>query len=737
MIEEIQLKSREIDILRLMADGLTNREIAERLFIGFETVRWYAKQIYNKLDVSGRGEAADKARSLGLLNNDISSTPAIATPNYNLPVQLTSFIGREQQIQEITELLNVTRLLTLTGPGGTGKTRLSLRVAEDIVDYFRDGVFFIDLAPVREAKRVASTIAHTLSILESGDEPINEILQRAIGGRRLLLILDNYEHVMDAVGVVSDLLVGAPNIRIIVTSREPLRVSGEQIYLVPPMTIFQAKQKDLSESVALFVERSQAVKPGFQLDDTNKEAVITLCQRLDGMPLAIELAAGLSRFLTPHTILARIENRFQTLTGGPRDMPERQQTLQATIDWSYDLLNEAEKKLFARLAVFQGGRSLEAIEAICGDDSSIDVFAVLRSLVDKSMVRQIEDELGESRFVMLETLHEYARERLAESGELETLQIQHAEYFADLTDYAYPNLLNAQQVYWYRKLNIELENIRSALTWSFSGGDVEVGMRIDNSLNDFWFSEGYHIEGQHWTNQALEHLDTVSPRLQMGVLQVASRMAYVRQQLEDSIPFHRQALDIARQLKDEDKEAWNLFRLALHEYDASKRTQRDFEDAVAKCEESIAIFLKLDNRSEVSQALMVLGMLHEASENFQRSQDIFNEGLAITREIGDRRREAILLSNLARCTVALGDYQQAEHLSQEAFRIFHDLRFRYMTVLQLAETYPIVAHALGYPERATRILGASSALREAMNIRLQPNQLIHAQNIEAKLRQTA
>ena len=726
------LKPREIEILRLMADGLTNREIASRLFVGFETVRWYAKQIYAKLDVSGREEAADKAQSLGLLDADVQ-TYTLSKPG--LPTQLTSFVGRETQISQIKALLNGTRLLTLIGPGGTGKTRLSLKVAESITSDFADGVYFVDLAPITEADRVVGAIASALGIFESSDEPLINGLKRAIGQRSILVILDNFEHVIRAASKVLELLTNTPNLKILITSREPLRISGEQLYPVPPLELPTMNDDDLPESVLLFEGRSQAVKPQFRLDNSNRQTVFEICTRLDGLPLAIELAAALSRFLTPDAILSRMDNRFHSLKSGSRDAPVRQQTLRNTIDWSYDLLSEGEKILFARLAVFQGGRSLEAIEAVCGEDLSIDVFDGLGSLVDKSMVRQIEDELGEPRFIMLETIHEYARECLEIADGRDNLYTRHAQYFADLTAYASPLLFGTQQMYWYQKLNIELDNIRAALGWSFSSGDVEIGMNIISQLNDFWFYEGYHVEGQDWTNRAMEHIEEVTPHLQLGVLQTAARMAYVRHQLDQSIPFQKWALEIARQLKDEESEAWILFRLAIHEHDASKRTQQDYEEALVKCEQSIATYRKYDNKPELSQALMVSGILHMAHGNYHQAQDVYFESLSITRETGDRRRETMMLSSLVRISVALEEYQSAAKVSKETLGMFQDLSFDYMFVLQLAETFSLVPLALGHPNRATRLLGASFALRESMNIRFQPNQLIYIQRIEDDIRQ--
>jgi predicted ATPase/DNA-binding CsgD family transcriptional regulator len=325
MTSNDDLKAREIEVLRLMADGLTNREIADRLYIGVETVRWYAKQIYSKLNVSGREEATTKAASLGLLDaaTEPSGEARRSKPKHNLPPQLTAFIGREKQITEVTNLLSETRLLTLTGPGGTGKTRLALRVADRLLAKFPDGVCFVDLAPLSDPGLVTSAIARALGIFESSDQPLMEILKRVLGQRALLLVLDNYEHLIQAASVVTELLASAPNIRILVTSREDLRLKGEHVYIVPPMRLPDRMTDafaaiEATESVALFVQQAQAVKTGFRLKSSDIEDIVAICRRLDGMPLAIELAAAQSRFLTPDAILKRLENRFQSLTGGAR-----------------------------------------------------------------------------------------------------------------------------------------------------------------------------------------------------------------------------------------------------------------------------------------------------------------------------------------------------------------------------------------------------------------------------------
>ena len=742
MVLQDDLKSRELDILRLMADGLTNREIAERLYIGVETVRWYAKQLYSKLHVSGREEATAKATSLGLL--DVKMEPSgeapRTKPKHNLPTQLTLFIGREQQIAEVTDLLSETRLLTLTGPGGTGKTRLALKVAEELLDTFADGVFFVDLAPLSDPKLVTSAIARALGIFESGDQPLIDVLKRVLGQRALLLVLDNYEHLIQAASVVSELLVSAPNVRILVTSREDLRLKGEHIFIVPPMHLPESTVDDLdaieaTEAVALFVRQAQAVKTNFRLKSSDIEDIVAICRRLDGMPLAIELAAAQSRFLTPDAILKRLENRFQSLTGGARDAPARQQTLRNTIDWSYNLLSAGEKMLFARLAVFRGGRSLEAIEAVCADDLPMDVFDGLAALVDKSMIRQLEDKLGEPRFVMLETLQEYAMERLAECGEVEILRQRHARYFADLTTLAQQFLRKVGFEYWFPKLTIEQDNIRAALQWSLFGGDAEFGLRMVDTLRDFWFYEGYHVEGQRWAEQALEHLDEVKPLLRVGVIRTAALLAYGLQNVQQCILLQKQVLAIVQELGNELKIAWALIALAQSTYDASAHTQQDYDAALGMLDKGLSIFRKLEDKVGLAQALNVLGNIHSNQGNHLLAKEAFESCLGLCRKTGERRREAMMLGNLSHAAAGLGNYREADQLAHEALRLSWELDFTYLTVMQLGQ--PLFAPSLTTDQaaRAARSLGASAALQEAMNFRQQPMNMLGVSQVEANARQ--
>src|SRR5215213_4336495 len=431
----------------------------------------------------------------------------------NLPLQPTPLIGREKEVSEVCNLLrgHETRLLTLTGPGGTGKTRLALQVAADLLDDFPDGTYFVPLATLTEAELFFSAVAETLGVKETREQPLGESLKDYLGQRRLLLVLDNFEQVLEAAPDVTELLAGAPGLKVLATSRAPLGLYGEHEYAVPPLSVPDVRHlpdlKSLSqyEAVRLFIERAKSAKVDFEVTDDSAPAVAEICVRLDGLPLAIELAAARIKMLPPKAMLQRLSSRLKLLTGGARDLPERQRTLRATIEWSYALLDEGEQVLFGRLAVFSGGRTLEAIEAICDaeGDLPVDVFEGVSSLLDKSLLRQEEGPNGQPRFVMLETVHEFAREKLAESPEADEIKRVHAEYFLILAKEAFPELRGPDQLEWLERLEAEHDNMRAALSWASVRKEAEVALRLGGALSWFWSVRGYQSEGRRWLEEAL------------------------------------------------------------------------------------------------------------------------------------------------------------------------------------------------------------------------------------------
>lgn len=424
------LSKRAVEVLHLLAEGMTDREIAARLVMTINTVKWYNRQIYSILGVGSRTQAIACARERGILKDEVMTTPVMQiiphrTRN-NLPVETTHFIGRKHEMKVIKHLLNTARLLTLVGTPGTGKTRLARQVAREVLEVFRHGVYFVQLEAIDDPALVIKVIAHTVGVNEVPGQTLMETLKLSLCESRVLLILDNFEHLLAAAPQISELLSVAPHLKVLATSREPLHLYGEQEYVVPALELPDSKHLNpeeivACESVALFVQRACAVRADFELTPENTLDVAQICLRLEGLPLAIELAAARLKVLSLPILLDRLSNRLAILIGGPQDLPARQRTLRNTIEWSYNLLNENEKRLFARLAIFPGNFTVKAVEAICLDDLTQDVFDGLIALVDKNLVQHQESLKGEHQFTMLETIREYAAEALEKSGEAQML----------------------------------------------------------------------------------------------------------------------------------------------------------------------------------------------------------------------------------------------------------------------------------------------------------------------------
>ena len=627
--------ARELEILHLVALGLSNRDIAEELVIAAETVRWYTKQIYGKLSVTGRIQAVNRARQLGLLQDAHPPTgTAQALPQHNLPQPMTAFIGRSHELAEVRQLLQTTRLLTLTGVGGTGKTRLALQLAAEVAADFAAGLRFVDLAPVSDAALVARAIASALGLIENPNEALIDTLRRALSARQMLLLIDNFEHVIQAAPLVADLLAAAPDIKALVTSREALRLSGEQEYPVPPLSLASSEAISIqtvsnSEAGDFFVRRAQMMLPRFEVTGENAPAIAQICARLDGLPLAIELAAARCKLLSPQALLERLDSRLDTLAPAARDAPARQRTLRETIDWSYNLLDAAEKTLFARLAVFRGGRSLEAIEAVCGPDLRMDVLDGLASLVDKNLIQHKETANAEPRFVMLETIHEYARERLAASGEADTIFRHYAEYFVDLAERAEPELRLADYYRWSQVLELELNNLRAVLEWSLAEGDVTLGLRLAGALYLFWWAYGYHVEGRYWTSPLLERIDE-APAIYQAKFLLSAELIASLYDLDTSTQLLLRMLEIARRLGEKMLSAWALTYLGF-------AMQQEPAKALAAAEEGLALFRELDYQPGMAQALDVVGLIATKIGDYARAEQAFDECLRTAQQTGETR----------------------------------------------------------------------------------------------------
>ncbi|HET6650928.1 MAG TPA: adenylate/guanylate cyclase domain-containing protein [Candidatus Limnocylindria bacterium] len=475
----------------------------------------------------------------------------------NLPKRLTTFLGREHEIAAVSELLGRNRLLTLTGPGGTGKTRLSLEVASRTMERYPDGVFFVELAPITDPELVAPTIAQTLGLPDRGGRTAIERLVDHIGPSRMLLVLDNFEQVVDAASSVRALLDACPNLTMMASSRSVLRVSGEQEYPVPPLGLPDpARLPPLAalsqyEAVALFIERARAVKPDFGVTNENAPAVAEICVRLDGLPLAIELAAARIRILTPQAMLSRLGNRLGLLAGGSRDLPERQQTLRGAIAWSYDLLDEADRALFAGFSVFVGGAGLDAIEQVCGDQLQAILLDALGSLVEKSLLRQEEGVAGEPRFTMLETIRDFAMEQALERGRWEDLKVRHTVLFASFAERAGAAVMGTDKRTWLDRLEQDHDNLRSAFGAAVAAGAAETALRMGASLWRFWQMRGYLAEGVERLAQALAMPAAADfPQARADALSAAAGLAYWQADSERSRAWYREEIAAREALGD-------------------------------------------------------------------------------------------------------------------------------------------------------------------------------------------
>jgi predicted ATPase/class 3 adenylate cyclase len=551
----------------------------------------------------------------------------------NLPVQPTPLVGREREVTEVSNLLRDegVRLLTLTGPGGTGKTRLALQVAAEILDEFEGGVFFVPLANVADPTLVAPTIAGALDVREAGERPSDETLQNHLRDRQVLLVLDNFEQVVEAAPLVGELLAGCPDLKVLATSRSVLRVYGEREFPVPAMSLPDPRRlppiDELAdyEAIGLFVERARSVKVDFEITAQNAPAVAGICVRLDGLPLAIELAAARVKLLPPEKILQRLRrNRLKFLAGGARNLPERQQTLRGAIDWSYALLEEGERTLFARLAVFSGGCTLEAMEEICNIE---DALEGAESLLDKSLIRREEPGRGEPRFAMLETIHEYARERLRERTDAEATHRRHAEYFLTLAEESEPLLGGPEQVAWFERLETENDNLRAAISWAIGHGEADLGLRLAQALRPFWYARGHYVEGRGWVARFLGDL---------GELFVDAE-DYARAE-----HLYEEVLVLSRQMDD----APTLVE-CLIELSHISLFQSDHQKAAVLGEEAVA--LSRDPGYEVSRAraLNCLGWAALLQGNHKRAENWFERSLALYNVSANENIAAESLEGLA------------------------------------------------------------------------------------------
>jgi predicted ATPase/class 3 adenylate cyclase len=641
-----------------------------------------------------------------------------ATPN-NLPHQVTNFIGRGNELAELQRLLARTRLLTLTGAGGCGKTRLGLQLAADSLERFPDGAWLVEFASLADPELVPQAVASVLSLKGEPGKPIAQSLSEHLEDKRLLLLLDNCEHLLHGCAQLVDTLVRqCPQLTFLASSREALGIAGEQAYRVPSLSLPDSKQEQTWDSIArveavqLFTDRALLARPDFQVTPHNAAALASICHRLDGIPLAIELAAARVRSLSVEEINRKLDQRFQLLTGGSRTALPRQQTLRSLIDWSYDLLHDREKLLLQRLSVFVGGWTLDAAEQVCAGDGVADqeILDLLTSLCDKSLVL-VEQNDGGYRYRLLETVRQYAREWLLTSGGGETVRARHRDCFLALAEETHAKLKGPEQAKWLRRLEAEHENLRASLEWSLADAGQSAGLRLCGALQYFWIMRGHFSEGRRWCERILADAgaDERTPE-RANALSAAGLMAYRQDDFVAARALLEESLAIRRQLGDRKGigvAAGNLGMVALDE--------GNFASARALHEESLAIARELGNRNGVLASLANLGNANYEQGDFATARARFEESLAISRELGDGHTTAMTLHMLGMIEGAQGNHGAAQALYRESLMMLGELGLRGRISYSL-QALATVAAALGSPLRAARLWGAEERLREEIGL---------------------
>jgi len=676
------LTKRELEILTLFERNRSNLEIAQNLAVALTTVKWHAQQIYHKLGVENRRQAVAKAKEIGLLSDNLALSISIQPPN-NLPTQLTRFIGREHDLSEVKKWLIDYRLVTLTGPGGCGKTRLALQIASNLRSAYEHGVWLVEFAPLSDPALIPQAVAAVIGVREYPGVELSQTVFEYLSARHILLVFDNCEHLItDIAHLVDILLRRCPKLTVLATSREGLGILGEAIWTVPPLSLpIQKPWVDpasaqeavdiylKSESVQLFMARVSAISPEITLTMENGAWVAEICRRLDGMPLAIELAAARVRALSVKQIAERLHNRFILLKGGSRTAPLRHQTLAATLDWSYALLSESERRVLQRLSIFAGGASLESAEAVCICEcvQPDEVVDILSHLVDKSLV-VADQSSSETRYRLLETIRQYAQQKLAEQGDVVEGRDCHLMYFVQWAEMIAPTLQGKDQLVGLKRFETEHDNLRTALEWSRTNEKkAKVGLQLAAACGPFWLSHGYLSEGRRHLSAALlpKHVKDRSSTHARALL-YSAQLAYFQADYPAGQPLIEEALAIWRDLGQEDQAG---FAFTLEFYGGFRMEVGDYERALPLFQESLEIYTQLNDKIGMGNLYKDLGWSAMRTGDYQLAQEHLEKNLALAQETGDKEGLNYAYSGLGEVAMRLGQYERASGLLEKGLSL--------------------------------------------------------------------
>jgi predicted ATPase len=634
-------------------------------------------------------------------------------PN-NLPVQLTSFIGRAYEIAEVKRLLSRTRLLTLTGAGGSGKTRLAIHVAADLLERYPDGIWWVELASLVDPNDVPGAVASALKALEQPGRPIGETLADSLSTKDLLLVLDNCEHLVSACAGLADALLRAcPKLRVVATSREALGLAGELTYRVPSLSLPDIQRLPAApqlldfEAIRLFAERATFSDPRFEITSNSAAAVAQICVRLDGIPLAIELAAARVKVLAVEQIAERLNDRFRLLTAGSRAAIPRHQTLRATLDWSYALLSERERLLLNRLSVFAGGCTLETAEAVCAgsDVEGSEILDLLTQLAEKSLIL-VEVRGGEARYRLLETVREYCCSRLRESHEESAVRARHTDFFLAMAERWEPGLYGPREVMWLERLEAEHDNLRTALDWAVDAAP-EMALRLAGVVWRFWDTRGFFSEGRARLQRVLAAAQQAT-RARINALDGAGVLAFRQGDLVAARTLHEEALALSRDLGDRGAIARSLDHLSW-----IVASQGENEKARGFLEESLALARQSNDQLRICHVLLILGEHARGEGDYDRACKMIEESLPLARRLGSKTTTSTLLVNYGHVMLHHGNIRRAAALFAESLTVARDAGVRRIFRMQLVGVAG-VALAAGQAVRASRLVGAAEALGEAM-----------------------